>query len=63
MPENGSWRIVVMNANGNAGVHADLAIGARFPHLLWIGIGVLGGGALLLVLGAGGIYAAVRRRS
>jgi uncharacterized protein DUF4389 len=62
-PQDGSWRIVVMNANGSANVNADLAIGARFPHLLWIGIGVLGGGALLLLLGGGGIYAAVRKRS
>ena len=62
-PANGNWRIVVMNADGSAGVHTDLAIGARFPHLLWIGIGVLGGGALLLLLGGGGIYAAVNRRA
>jgi hypothetical protein len=61
-PRNGDWRIVVMNANGAAGVRAELAIGARFPHLLWIGIGVLGGGALLLLLGGGGIFAAVRKR-
>jgi hypothetical protein len=61
-PRNGNWRIVVMNVNGSAGVDTDLAIGARFPHLLWIGIGALGGGALLLLLGGGGLYAAVRRR-
>jgi hypothetical protein len=62
-PQNGNWRIVVMNANGSAGVRTDLALGARFPHLLWIGIGVLSGGVLLLLLGGGGIYAAVRRRA
>jgi hypothetical protein len=61
VPQDGDWRIVVMNANGSAGVRADLAIGARFPHLLWIGIGVLGGGALLLLLCGGGIYAALHR--
>jgi hypothetical protein len=61
-PRNGDWRIVVMNANGSAGVRAELAIGARFPHLLWIGIGVLGGGGLLLLLGGGGIFAAMRSR-
>jgi hypothetical protein len=60
-PQNGNWRIVVMNANGSPGVRADLAIGARFPHLLWIGISALGGGALLLLLGGVVIYAAVRR--
>ncbi len=61
-PRNGDWRIVVMNENGSAGIHADLAIGARFPHLLAIGLGVLGGGALLLLLGGVGVYAAVRVR-
>jgi Domain of unknown function (DUF4389) len=61
-PTNGAYRIVVMNADASAGVQADLAVGARFPHLLWIGIGVLGIGALLLLVGGGGLYAAVRRR-
>jgi hypothetical protein len=61
-PRNGSWRIVLMNPDGAAGVRTELAIGARFPHLLWIGIGVLGGGALLLLAGGGAISAAARRR-
>jgi Domain of unknown function (DUF4389) len=61
-PASGDWRIVVMNADNSAGIHADLAIGARFPHLLWIGVGVLAGGALLLLIGGGGLYAAVRTR-
>ncbi len=60
-PQNGSWRIVLMNPNGSAGVRADLAIGARFPHLLWIGIGVLGSGALLLLIGGSVIHTAVHR--
>ena len=51
-----------MNTNGSAGVHTDLAIGARFPHLLWIGIGVLGAAVLLLVIGGAGLYAGARRR-
>ena len=51
-----------MNSNGSAGVHADLALGARFPHLLWIGIGALAGGGLLLLLGGAGMYAAIRTR-
>jgi hypothetical protein len=62
-PRNGDWRIVLMKSDGSAGVHADLAIGARFPHLLWIGFGLLGASALLLLLGGGGIYAAVHRRA
>jgi uncharacterized protein DUF4389 len=61
-PANGSYRIVVMNPNGSAGVQADLAIGARFPHLLLLGIGAVTAGALLVLVGAGGLFAALRTR-
>jgi hypothetical protein len=60
-PASGHWRIVLMNRDGAAGVDADLAIGARFPHLFWIGIGALGAGVVLLLLGAGGIHAVHKR--
>jgi uncharacterized protein DUF4389 len=59
---NGAYRIVVMNPNGSAGVRADLAIGARFPHLLGLGIGALTAGALLVLAGAGGLFVALRTR-
>jgi hypothetical protein len=62
-PTNGAWRIVVMNVDASSGVHTKLAIGARFPHLFWIGIGVLAGGALLALLSGGGLYAAIHRRT
>jgi hypothetical protein len=52
-----------MNATGSAGVHTDLTIGARVPHLFWIGIGVLGAGVLLVLVGGGGLYVAVRQNS
>lgn len=61
-PAGGSWRIVVMNADGSPGVHASLAIGARFPHLLLIGIVVLAGAAVILLLSGGILHAAVHRR-
>jgi len=62
-PRDGRWRIVLMNPSGTAGVSADLAAGARFPHLFAIGTGVLAGGFVLLLLSGGVIYLAVRRRS
>jgi Domain of unknown function (DUF4389) len=62
-PERGDWRIVLMSADGSRGVAADVAVGARFPHLLGLGIGLLAGGGVLLLLGGGAIYAAVSRRS
>jgi hypothetical protein len=58
----GSWRVVVMNANGTRDVSADLSIGASAPHLLTIGVAVLGVGILCLLLGGGGLYLVVRRR-
>jgi hypothetical protein len=60
-PEKGDWRVVLMNANGSRGVTAELSVGARLPDLLWIGIGVLAGAAVLLLLGGGTIYAATAR--
>lgn len=60
-PASGSWRIVVMNANASRGVQTRLAIGARFPHLLTISLVALGTGLVVLLIGAGGLYLAVRR--
>ena len=62
-PASGNWRIVLMNADGSRGVRADLAIGARFPHLVWIAVGVLAGGTVLLLLGGVGLYLALRRQT
>jgi hypothetical protein len=62
-PESGDWRVVLMNIDGSPSVTAAVAVGARVPDLLWIGVGLLAGGGLLLLLGGGAIYAAVARRS
>lgn len=62
-PQNGTWRIVVMNADGSPSVAADVSVGARMPNLLTIGIALLGGGLLLLSMCAGAIYVAFGRRS
>lgn len=57
-PANGSWTVVVMNADGQAGVDVTADLGATMPTLLGIAIGslVFGGlfltGGLLLIVGA-----------
>jgi hypothetical protein len=57
---DGSWTIVVMNADGSPGVHTQVSAGARLSFLAPLGWTALGGGLILLV-GAGGLlYLAVR---
>jgi uncharacterized membrane protein len=51
-----------MNADGSRGVDVDLAVGARLGFLLWLAIGLLVGGAVVLVGSAFLIYLAVRER-
>jgi hypothetical protein len=60
-PEDGEWRIVVMNADAARGVSAELSIGAELDAVLWIGIGLLLAGALLAAGAALAITAGVRR--
>jgi hypothetical protein len=58
----GSWSVVVMNADGSRGIDADVSAGVRVAFLGPLGWSLLGGGTLLL-LGAAGIgYAGLRRR-
>jgi hypothetical protein len=58
--EGGDWSVVVMNADGSAGVDAEVRFGAHIPHLTWIGIGGVIGGSLLVVLAAGLLYLGAR---
>jgi hypothetical protein len=57
-PTAGSWSVVVMNADGRAGVDVEADLGATMPALLWIAVGVLaagtvfGVGGVLLIMGA-----------
>jgi hypothetical protein len=48
--ERGAWSVVLMNADGSAGVSAAVTAGARISILLGVGIGLLIAG---LILGAG----------
>ena len=62
-PEDGLWRVVVMNANAERGVSSELAIGAELDAILWIGIGLLAVGVLLAAAAALAITAGARRRT
>jgi hypothetical protein len=61
-PEDGTWNVVLMNADGSRGVAAELSIGGELDQLIWIGVGLLVGGGLLAAAAALAITAGVRRR-
>lgn len=48
-PTDGSWSVVAMNAAGRPGIDVKANLGAEFPALLWIAIGLLAAGALFAV--------------
>ncbi|HEU5065804.1 MAG TPA: hypothetical protein VFT86_07935 [Gaiellaceae bacterium] len=60
-PEDGSWTVVVMNADGQPGVAVGADLGAKFPALTWVAVGVLIAGAIFLAGGALLIAGAFRR--
>ena len=61
-PEDGIWRVVLMNADASRGVTSDMSIGAELDSVLWIGLGLLGVGVLFAAGTALAITGAVRRR-
>ena len=62
-PANGSWMVVVMNASGQPGIHVRADLGATYPSLLPIAVGLLATGAVFGVGAALLIVGAIRRRA
>jgi hypothetical protein len=60
-PANGSWTVVVLNADGRPGINVAADLGARMPALPWIAVGVLVAGTVFLIGGALLIVGAIRR--
>jgi hypothetical protein len=58
---DGDWTVVLMNADGSRGVDADIDLGAKLSFLLWVAIGLLIGGALVVVGSTALIVLAARR--
>jgi hypothetical protein len=62
-PIPGNYWVVVMNADGSAGVDVDMRLGARIPILRTVGNGLIGGGLIALMIGGFIVYyGALRRR-
>ena len=62
-PSEGDWMLVVMNADGSAGVSVDARIGATFPALSAIGWGLVITGLLALAIAVLLLVLAIRRPS
>jgi len=60
-PTAGDWTVVVMRADGSAGVAASLAVAATVPGLAGAAWWLLGGGAVVLAAGGLAIALALRR--
>jgi hypothetical protein len=61
-PHGGSWTVVAMNADTRPGIGVRADLGARMPAVLWIAVGLLAAGAVLLVGGGLLIAGAIRGR-
>jgi hypothetical protein len=60
-PESGTWTVVVMRADGGAGIDAEARVGATAPGLPWLYGGLLVAGAVLGLIGTLLVILAVRR--
>jgi len=60
---DGEYRAVLMNADGSPHVFADGRVALTFPHVEAVAWSLVGGGLLLIALGATAIVAGARRPS
>jgi len=60
--DDGSYRVVVMNADGSPGVGVDGSLSVKVPVLGALTVGSLAGGGLLLVIGGTLLVAGLRRK-
>ena len=60
-PTGGSWSVVVMNVDGQPGVDVRADLGATIPPLVWISVGLLLLGLVLLAGGSLLVFGAIRR--
>lgn len=60
-PADGTWTVVVMRADGAAGIDVEARVGATAPGLPWLAGGLLGTGALLALVGGLLVGLAVHR--
>jgi hypothetical protein len=61
-PADGSWTVVVMNADGRPGIAVGADLGARVPGVIWIALGVLAIGAVFMAGGVLLVAGAIRGR-
>jgi hypothetical protein len=59
--KQGHWSVVVMNADGSAGVDAGVSAGVTLDFLTPVAWGTLGGGLLLTAVAGGLLFAGLRR--
>jgi len=60
--EQGEWSAVAMNADGSRAVAIEARFGGRISSLVWVGVGFLAAGGLVLIGGAALVYLGARRR-
>jgi hypothetical protein len=57
---DGDWAVVVMNADGSAGIAVRAQVGASFPALGWLAAELLAGGVMLALVAVACIIVPVR---